>query len=425
MSTGRNADEATLEVEAIGARGDGIAHHRGETVYIPFAAPGDRVRVRLGERRGAGRAGALIAVIARGERGTPACPHFGLCGGCALQHLAQPAYIRMKEEQIAAALRQHGLEAAIAPLRCAPPGTRRRARFSLQHPRSGAPVIGFKARASHRTVDMRACAVLHPALLALAERLRGLIPVLWAPGASGAATATLCDSGIDLLLDLAAAPRLGALESMARFAEDADLARLSWRSAAREAPTPAAVRRPPRVVFSGVPVDLPAESFLQASAEAEAMLVAEVLAGAGSAQRIADLYAGLGTFTFALAQRAAVHAVEGERPALAALAAAAAHAGLARVTSEHRDLEARPLSAEELSRFDVVVFDPPRAGARAQSAALAASAVPRLIAVSCNPASFARDARTLVDGGYRLARVQPVDQFVWSAPVELVAWLER
>jgi 23S rRNA (uracil1939-C5)-methyltransferase len=186
------------------------------------------------------------------------------------------------------------------------------------------------------------------------------------------------------------------------------------------------MRRPPRVVFSGVAVELPVDAFLQASVEADAALAEEVPAGLGSAARVADLYAGLGTLTFAVAGRAVVHAVDASGTALAALAAAAARAGLdGRVASERRDLDARPLLADELTRFDAVIFDPPRAGARAQSAALAHSAVPRVIAVSCNPASFARDARLLVDGGYRLTRVQPIDQFIWSPHVELVAYFER
>jgi 23S rRNA (uracil1939-C5)-methyltransferase len=424
------AEEVTLVIDDVGARGDGIARHDGRSVYVPFTAPGDRVRVRLGAARREGQAGELIELLGEGERATPVCPHFGSCGGCALQHLAPDAYARAKERQVTAALRQHGLDAAVmAPLLRLAPGTRRRARFAVERPRApeAAPLIGFNARASHRVVDMRACAVLHPVLFALVAKLRAVVPLLWPPGASGAATATLCDAGLEVLLDLAAVPDLAALETLAEFAVAEDLARLAWRAPGDEAPTPAAARRPARVVFSGVPVDLPIDAFLQASAEAEAALTAEVLAGVGTARRVADLYAGLGTFTFALAARAvAVHAVEGARAAAAALAAAAARAGLGgRITSERRDLEARPLTADELAGFDAVVFDPPRAGARAQSAALAAAAVPRVVAVSCNPASFARDARLLVDGGYRLARVQPIDQFVWSSHVELVASFEH
>lgn len=430
MSRKRAAtEEVVLTVDSVGARGDGIARHRGEPVYLPFTAPGDRVWARLGPTRGAGRAGEVLELLSAGARAKPACPHFGSCGGCALQHLADDAYVHAKEAQVAAALRQHGLDAAVmAPLHRLAPGTRRRARFALHRPRgaAAAPVIGFSARASHRIVDMQACAVLHPALVALVAPLRRMAPALWPQGAAGAATATLGDTGIDLLLDLAAAPDLAALEALADFAAAQDLARLAWRAPGMAEPTPAAQRRPPRIVFSGVAVELPAEAFLQASAEAEAVLVAEVFAGLGAAHRVADLFAGLGTFSFALADRAQIHAVEGDRAALRALTAAAARAGLAgRVTGECRDLETRPLLADELKGFEAVVFDPPRAGARAQSAALAASAVPRIVAVSCNPASFARDARLLVDGGYRLTCVQPIDQFVWSPHVELAAQFER
>jgi 23S rRNA (uracil1939-C5)-methyltransferase len=420
------AAEVTLVIDSVGRRGDGVARHAGRAVYVPLTAPGDRVRARLGAKSGEGRAGELIEVLAPGERATPVCPHFGACGGCALQHLAEDAYRRTKETQVAAALAQHGLSPEeMAPLRRVAPGTRRRARLGVQHPRAGAAAVGFNARATHRLVDMRVCAVLHPAITALVAPLRRLVPRLWPRGASGAATATLGDTGVDLLLDLAAPPDLAALEALAGFAEAQDLARLSWRAPAMADPTPSAIRRKPRVLLSGVAVDLPSDAFLQASAEAEAVLAAEVLAGLGKARHVADLFAGLGTFTFALAGRAAAHAVERSRPAAMAFAAAAQQAGLHQVSSECRDLEARPLHAGELARFDAVVFDPPRAGAAAQCAELARSSVPRLVAVSCNPASFARDARLLVDGGYRLKRVQPVDQFVWSPHVELVAWLER
>jgi 23S rRNA (uracil1939-C5)-methyltransferase len=237
--------------------------------------------------------------------------------------------------------------------------------------------------------------------------------------------ATLSDNGIDLLLDLPAPPPLAALEALAAFAEAQDLARLVWRTPTSGEPTPVAIRRTPRVTFSGVAVDLPFDAFLQASIEAERVLVEAVLAGVGAAERVLDLYAGLGTFTFALAQRAAVHAVEASPSALRALASATARATLGRITSEARDLEKRPLMADELARFEAVVFDPPRAGAAAQCAALARTRVPRIVAVSCNPASFARDARTLIDGGYRLTDLKPIDQFVWSPHIELVGCFER
>jgi 23S rRNA (uracil1939-C5)-methyltransferase len=417
--------EATLIVDSVGARGDGVAMHEGRPVYLPLTAPGDRVRARLEAPRGDGRAGEVLELLTPGARATPVCRHFGRCGGCALQHLSADAYRQTKEQQVAAALRQHGVSAAeLAPLRRLAPGTRRRARFAIQHPRKGPPVIGFHERASEDVTDMQACAVLHPDLFALVAPLRALAETLWPRAASGAATATLSDTGIDLLLDLKEPPGMAALERLATFAVSEDLARLAWR--AGDVALPVAIRRQPRVLFSGVAVDLPIDTFLQASADADRVLAEEVLAGLGPAAQVADLHAGLGTLTFALHARAVVHAVEGARPALGALAAAVAGAGLhRRVTSERRDLETRPLLADELRRFDAVVFDPPRTGARAQSAALAQSGVKRVIAVSCNPATFARDARLLVEGGYRLGRVQPIDQFVWSPHVELVAWFER
>lgn len=418
--------EATLTVESIGVRGDGVAHRDGEPIYIPFAAPGDRVRVRLGARRGEGHVGDIVELLSPGERAAPVCPHFGRCGGCALQHLDEEAYRQAKESQIATALMRQGvpLPATMAPLLRLAPQTRRRARFSLRVTRARGAIIGFNGRASHEIVDMLSCAVLAPPLVALVAPLRDAIATV-APAGEGAAIATVSDSGLDLLLELPAAPTLSGLEALARFAEAQDLARLSWRVRAADPVTPLAVRRTPRVIFSGVAVDLPVEAFLQASIEAERVLVAEVLAGVGGAERVLDLYAGLGTFTFALAQKSAVHAVEGSSPAVAALAAAARGAALVRVTSEVRDLARRPLLPEELARFAAVVFDPPRAGAAAQCAMLARSRVPRIVAVSCSPASFARDAAILVAGGYRLLEVKPIDQFIWSPHVELVARFER
>jgi 23S rRNA (uracil1939-C5)-methyltransferase len=379
-------------------------------------------------RRGDGRVGKIVELLQPGERAAPVCPHFGSCGGCALQHLSDKAYAQAKEAWLTEALRQQGLaQYVVKPLRRLPTGTRRRARFALHRAMdsSAPPEIGFHARLSHAVVDMRTCAVLHPKLFALVVPLRGLASALWPPGGTGAATATLADTGIELLLDLAAPPDLGALERMASFAAEFDLARLAYRLA-DAAPVPVVQRRPVRVSFAGVALDLPENAFLQASADADAALAEAVLAGVGNAGRVADLFAGFGTFTFALAQTARVHAVENSPAAIATLTAAAARAQLSgRIAAERRNLEARPLRADELARFDAVVLDPLRAGAQAQSMELARSSVPVIVAVSCNPASFARDARILVDGGYRLVDAQPIDCFIWAARLELVARFER
>ncbi len=424
--SGVNRELLELTVERVGVRGDGIATHEGKPVYLAFTAPGDRIRARLGAARDEGNIGSVVEILAPGARQTPPCPHFGTCGGCTLQHLTAETYRDVKEEIVRAALGRRGLDVGVVErLRRLPPGTRRRARLAMRGARKGQARTGFHARESHEIVDIRTCAVLHPALVSLVPPLRELAAQLLRPEEAGAAALTRVDSGSDVLLELPRAPDMQTLETLAEFAHKNDLARLSWRCG-EELPVPVSERRRPRVVFAGVAVDVPADAFLQASSEADAALTELVLSGVGDAKRAADLYAGLGTFTFALASRAAVHAVDGSRAAIMALNSAASRAALSgRVTAEVRDLEMRPMTADELRGFDAVVFDPPRAGAAAQARALASSAVPRVVAVSCNPATFGRDARALVDGGYRLVGVVPVDQFLWSAQVELVARFER
>lgn len=411
---------ATLAIERIGVRGDGVAQWRGESVFVPFTAPGDVVEASLGRHRGEGRTAKLRRVVSSGARAAPTCVHFGQCGGCALQHLDPAAYVAAKEAWLSVALVQHGLAADVVhPLRRLAPGTRRRARFGLEPGR-----LGFHARASHRVVDLHACPVLHPQLLALVSPLRKLTRLLLLPGTTGAANATVTDNGIDLVLELPEAPNLARLEAMACFAEVQDLARLFWNSG--NMAMPVALRRTARVTLSGVAVDLPEDGFLQPSIEAEAALVESVLDMIGAPRRVADLYAGIGTFAFALAHVAKVHAVEGSEAAVRALSRATGRARLAGiVSSEKRDLAVRPLSVEESNAFDALVFDPPYAGAKAQSRELATSRINRLVAVSCNPASFARDARILVDGGYRLTEVRPFDAFIWSDNLELVASFDR
>ncbi|MBV9521201.1 MAG: class I SAM-dependent RNA methyltransferase [Alphaproteobacteria bacterium] len=419
-----------LEIGEIGARGDGIARHEGGPIYVPFTAPGDRILARLDPARGEGRRGRLERILVAGPgRTIPVCRHFGTCGGCALQHLESAHYAAAKLRILREALARHGLaDAPLAPLQLLPPGTRRRVRWALARARGGAgePRLGFAERASHRIVDLAACAVLDRRLFALAGPLRRLAAVLLEPGEAGHASLQAVESGVDLVLDLPRPPGLCALEALAEFAAAQDLARLEWRRPGDPITVPIARRRAVRACFSGVEVDLPPDCFLQATPEAEASLRQAVLAALAGARRIADLFCGVGTFTFALAAQGRVHAVEGWAPAVAALGAAARRTGLgARVSAETRDLDARPLEPAELQAYDAVVFDPPRGGARAQAAALARSRIPAIAAISCNPSTFARDARILVDGGYRLVSIQPIDQFVWSAQIELVAAFVR
>jgi 23S rRNA (uracil1939-C5)-methyltransferase len=418
------AEAVELVVETLGAQGDGIAQWQGEPVFLPFTVPGDRVRAEIGARRGAGYEGRVVERLVSGPGGVePVCRHFGRCGGCALQHLDVADYRAVKLGALDAALRRVGVDPAIiAPLRVVPPD-RRRVRLGLSRPRAAraSALVGFRERFRHQLVDVQECAVLEPALFALIEPLRRIAPELLPSGGVADAMLTRCDSGLDLSIESAAPPDLAALEALAVFAAGRDLARIVWRTGRDD--TLVVERRAARVVFSGVSVPFPPGGFLQASAAAERLLVEEVVAGIGGRSPVVDLYAGLGTFTFALARAGPVRAVEGDAPAAAALTQAAS--GVSGVTVERRDLDRDPLAPAELNRHAAAVFDPPRAGALRQAAALAASTLETVVAVSCNPATFARDAACLVAGGFHLERIVPVDQFVWTPHLELVAVFRR
>lgn len=408
----------------VGARGDGLASLDGRPLYVPLTLPGERVRVRPGESRGDGRVAVLDAVLTpAAERVEPPCPHFGTCGGCQLQHMAPAALAAWKRDLVVQALGRRGFaEAAVAETVSIAPGSRRRATFALAG--SGRSLtLGFNARASHRVVAIDQCLLPEAALWALVEPLRALLAGLPTPGKGGDVTVTLTDSGTDVVLDLAADPDLAGRERLAAFAADHDLARLSLRVAGAS-PEIAAERRLPQVRLGDALVPLPAGGFLQPSRAGEQALVSRVLAAVATAPAgpVADLFGGIGTFALPLhAAGRAVHVVEGARPAVGAVAGLA-WAGL---TAEVRDLFEHPLAGKELKRFAAVVFDPPRAGAAAQAAALAEDGPGVVVAVSCAPATFARDARLLVDGGYHMESVVPVDQFPWSAHVEVVAVFRR
>ena len=422
--------EREVTIEAIGARGDGLAEVDGQRLFVPLTVPGDQVRVRLGPVSGEGRRGEVTAWLAQGPgRAEPACRHFGRCGGCTLQHLAEPEYRAWKREQVGAALTRAlgeagaGAESSLT-VAATPPGGRRRANFAVQR-RGGAVLIGFSERLSHRLVDLTECPVLAPELLALLPALRRCLAEVLPDGGAAEAAATLLEGGVDLLLIGPPRLELNARLALGELAEAADLGRLSWRPDAATPPEPVAARRPVVGRFGGVAVEPPPGGFLQASREGEAALIAAVLEGVGQGGgSVADLFAGCGTFSLPLVAAGwRVHAVDGNAPALAALARAAR--SLPGLSVETRDLGRRPMEVSELARFSAAVFDPPRAGAAAQAAALAASALPVVVAVSCNPASFARDARLLAGGGYKLAVALVVDQFLWSGHVELVAVFRR
>lgn len=427
--------QVELVIEGLGARGDGFARLDGRLVFVPFTLGGDRVRLRLTGTRGGDYQAEVLELLDEGPgRVEPPCPHFGTCGGCGLQQLSEAAYGEWKQGLVSQALAQRGLhDIPVTPMVRIAPGRRRRA--TLAATLDGKRVVlGFHGRDSHRVVDLESCLVLTPGLTALLPALREALAPLLAPGEVAALTLCETETGIDLLIVSESAPNLAAREALAALAGAQDLARLSWAArpvaGAAPEPEPVVLRRPPTLLFAGVPVAPPPGGFLQPTAAGEAALVERLLAYLPEgAETIAELYAGCGTVTFPLAkfgETVRVHAVERDATALAALWAAARQAGLAgRITVTAQDLTRLPVLAEDLEGGDCVVFDPPRAGAREQAAEIARSSVPAAVAVSCNPKTFARDARILVDGGFTLVEVTPVDQFPWTGHLELVAKFRR
>jgi 23S rRNA (uracil1939-C5)-methyltransferase len=382
----------------IAGRGDGVSasgQHRA------FAAPGDVIA----------EDGSLIE--GPGHR-VPPCRHFPECGGCQLQHLTDEAYADYCASRIVGALAQHGIATDVRSTHLSPPRTRRRA--SLRALRAGGQVlIGFNAAKSHDIIDMRECHILDPRLSALVAPLRKLLGTMMAKRASAEIQLTLTDQGPDVALKGVPFEGLDAAEALTAFCERHQLARLTVDDGYGPEPR----YEPGRVTISlsGNPVAFPPGAFLQATADGEAALVAAVREAVEGARQPLDLFAGLGTF--ALALDGAVTAAEAARDAVLALMTTR------RVTAVHRDLYRRPYDPAELNAHDAVILDPPRAGAQEQVKHLAASAVPRIAYVSCNPSSFARDAEMLVAGGYRLDWVKPVGQFRWSTHVELAAAFSR
>lgn len=394
------------EIVRVAAKGDGVT---AAGRHVALTAPGDVVlpdgRVEPGPHHAA-----------------PPCRHFPECGGCQLQHLDEASLARFVAERVANAASGQQLEPTkIAPPHLSPPRSRRRATLHAATVQ-GRVAIGFREQGSHRIVDMRECHVLVPELFALVEPLRKLLARQGKRIAADLGL-TLAEQGIDLSLKGLTVEGLAATEAMLDFAQANALARLTIDQG--YGAEPLWEPEPVTVALGGVSVPLPAGAFLQATVDGEAALTGAAREWLAGAATVADLFSGLGTFAFALARAGSkVLAVEAAREAHLAGKAASARAGLP-VHALHRDLFRNPLLPEELNRFAAVLLDPPRAGAREQAARLAASTVEKVVYISCNPSSWARDAATLVDGGYRLAELRPVGQFRWSTHVELASFFVR
>ena len=404
-----------VEIFKLGHQGDG---ETAEGLYVPYTLPGDRVRAEFDGVRGR-----LVEVLVAGPaRVAASCRHFGTCGGCAVQHMNAGAYRDWKVDQIRHALAQRNVSNfEMKPLVAVAPRSRRRATLSAKLTRDNSLILGFQERGSQFIVDIAECHVIDRRLEALVPKLREALAQELPHSGQCEVGLTLTDTGIDMTLGLPGIAVDGPRRTrLARLATTLHLARLTVNGEM------VAQAHAPTLTWAGAHVSPPPGAFLQAVPSAEQAMQALVVEGVGRSRKVADLFAGCGTLTFPLAKGAAVFAFEGDIDAVTALKDGAKHAsGLKPITIERRDLFRRPLLNMELEAFDAIVLDPPRAGAKAQCEQLALSKVKRVTMVSCAPATFARDARTLIDGGFKLQAVTPIDQFLWATHVELVAQFER
>ena len=412
----------TVTIQRLGGQGDGIAEGRDGPVYVPFTLPGEEVAIARVKNQGT-----LMSIAkASPDRREPACRHFGpdgvngTCGGCTLQHMADEPYRAFKRQLVVNALKSQGIDVAVGELIAAHPGERRRVVFAARKTEKDM-LIGFNQAESHHIVDIEECPISSAGIMARLPAIKAIAAAMATNAEAFRISVLETLSGLDLAVDgikkISDQQRRKAVETV-----------LGMRGIARVSLNGEILVEPqkPVVDFGGVQVLPPAGGFTQATKPAEDAMAELVVANVGKARRIADLFAGSGTFSLRLARIGRVHAVESEDKALAALDQAARKAqGLKPVSIEKRDLFRRPLMTAEFKHYDAVVFDPPRAGADFQCQELARSAVKKVVAVSCNPLTLARDLAILVEGGYRVTNVTPIDQFLWTSHVEVVATLEK
>jgi 23S rRNA (uracil1939-C5)-methyltransferase len=412
----------TVTIQKLGAQGDGIAQGPSGPIYVPFTLPGETVAIARVKNQGT----VMSIATASPDRREPACRHFGpegvngTCGGCTLQHLADEPYRAFKRQLVVDALAFKGLTPEIDDIVAAHPGERRRVVFAARKTEKDI-LIGFNQAESHHIVAIEECPISSPGIISKLPAIKAVAKAL-APNAEPfRLTVIETQSGFDIAADgikkLEDAQRRGVVETALRLK---GIARVSLNDEILVEPSK------PLLDFGGVSVSPPPGAFTQATKQAEDAMAELVVSHVGKAKRMADLFAGSGTFSLRLARIGRVHAVESEDKALAALDHAARNTqGLKPVSIERRDLYRRPLMTAELKHYDAVVFDPPRAGAEFQSQELARSAVKKIVAVSCNPLTLARDLAILVEGGYRITKVTPIDQFLWTSHVEVVVALEK
>lgn len=412
----------TFTISRVGGQGDGVAETPDGPIFAGLTLPGETVRGEVVD----GRLEQVEIVTPSPDRIAPVSPQYGDCGGCSLQHWADKPYLDWKQDQVRLALAREGIETEIEATVATPPGSRRRLALHARRAEDGRVVLGFKARRSWRLVEVRECPVADPRIMRAIPALTEIAAAfLEHPKSAPSLHVTWTLTGLDV--DVTGVERRsgGGLSADAQrraiaAAHRADLARLSL------AGDTLVMARQPTVAFGPATVALPAGGFLQAVPQAETAMVERAVAAVKGAKKIADLFCGAGTFTFPLATVAPVIAADASKPGIEALKAAVGSAkGMKAITAEARDLFRRPLTPYDLKGVDAIVFDPPRAGAADQTAQIATTKAGVVVGVSCNPQTFARDARVLINAGFRLERVTPVDQFLWSSHVELVGVFKR
>lgn len=398
-----------ITIETLGSAGDGVAPG---PIYIPYTLPGEVVEGEVSD----GRIDAPKIVTPSSDRVAAPCRHFRKCGGCSLQHASDPFVADWKRDQVISALSARGIEGVeVRPTITSPTRSRRRATFAARRTKKTIQ-IGFHGRKSDEIIPLSECAVVHPDLLSALPAIEACARLAASRKGVIRTTVTRSENGLDLSVEGGKPLKKKALLDAAMLADTFDLARLTWNGEIL------VTRRDPHQRIGPALVAPPPGGFLQATSEGEAALLTAVREAIGSPSKLVDLFSGCGAFSIPFAIRTEVHAVEGDAALLAALTKGwKAVGGLARITTEMRDLFRRPLLAEELNAYPAAIIDPPRAGAKAQMEQLAVSTIPVIASLSCDAGSFARDARTLIDGGYTLSWAQPVDQFRWSSHVEIAA----
>lgn len=414
-----------IKIDELGGRGDGIGNISGNAIFVPYSVPGDIVDVKLN-----GAKGRLRHIHSESEhRIEPVCKHFTSCGGCALQHIDESYYQNWKAGLVKTALINQGIsDVKVRPLQLSPLGSRRRTTFQAIGRGDGKIVFGYAEKGSHNLIDLEMCPILNSEIVDIIEPLKKFLSKLLKKQQRMTVQVTKGDNGLDVVFKGKGGVDLDLRMDLAEFAETNDLARSSWFDTSLKKPYYEMLgeRRKPYVTFEGNKVFFPESAFLQATEVGQNTLISEMLTGIKGAQRVVDLFSGCGTFSIAAAKYANVHAVENNEEMLTALKKSANQmTNLKNISTELRDLFLRPLLPHELNEYDAAIIDPPRAGARTQMTEIINSNIKKLIMISCNPISFSRDVQNLVDAGFEMGTVTPVDQFIYSPHLEIISIFNR